>query len=163
MFDLGSISPRFTTFTTLAAVQEGVTKWAGRVHNQGIPEPSAAYSWAFRLSSGCVRRTISSCSLGIPLVFEQSGRTVRPIPGGFSPASSRRDHFQVPCPLQLVEGPLDAGFGAAQCFCYLAPRPFPYASLCPGCNMVEHLFAHLDICSSISFVTSLFQNFFTLS
>jgi hypothetical protein len=52
-------------------------KWASRVYNQGIPEPSAAYSWAFRLSSGCVRRTISGCSLGIPLVFEQSGRTVR--------------------------------------------------------------------------------------
>ena len=78
MFDLGSISQRFITFYHLGSSAGGVTKWAGRVHNQGIPEPAAAYSWAFRLSSGCVRPTISGCSLDIPLVFERSGRTVRP-------------------------------------------------------------------------------------
>jgi hypothetical protein len=53
-------------------------EWASRVYNQGIPEPSAAYPGLLRLSFGCVRRTIASCSLGISLVFEQSGRTVRP-------------------------------------------------------------------------------------
>jgi hypothetical protein len=79
MFDLGSISPRFTTFYHLGSSAGGVMKWASRVYNQGIPEPSAAYSWASPGDfSGCVRRTISGCSLDIPLVFERSGRTVRP-------------------------------------------------------------------------------------
>ena len=78
MFDLGSISPRFTTFYHLGSSAGGVTKWAGRVHNQGIPDHLPLTSGLLRLSSGCVRRTISGCSLGISLVFEQSGRTVRP-------------------------------------------------------------------------------------